>query len=189
MYACRKTWRKETYFRDLDIDERIILKWKLKKFSLRVWTRFSCRRIGSKVKLFWTEYWFFVLHKWPWISWSADEVKADQVTAFQDRFCSVEVDRFEQWQISKVPNRIFISTPIKILFLEMISQSITTFMLACTSNVLILWLSAIRHGTTLSNDRFCPGALNLDPLGHIWFGKAKCLPAEITWALLWTVTG
>jgi hypothetical protein len=63
--------KRRVHTEDLDLD-RLILKWILGNQGGRVWTGFIWLRIGTGVRLLWTQQRIFVFHKRPSISWLAE---------------------------------------------------------------------------------------------------------------------
>lgn len=50
---------------NLDVGEKIIIKWTLKEYSVRLWAGFGWLRIESSGRSLWTQYLTFGFHKWP----------------------------------------------------------------------------------------------------------------------------
>jgi hypothetical protein len=75
----KKLWSKklrgQDHLEDLVINRRILIKWILNKYDVRVWTGFNWFVIGTSGGLLWTWYWIFVFYERWKISWAAELLK------------------------------------------------------------------------------------------------------------------
>ena len=90
--------RERDHLENIGVDEKIILKWIVKKCNEGEVNGFVQLNIGTGCGLLWMRWWNIGFHKMRWISWRAEDVLGSQ-----ERVCTMEIG---SWFVSTVKWRM-----------------------------------------------------------------------------------